>query len=155
MAKSSASIKTIIPAAREMYAAFMPDKDNDIDLRIVPIVCLSLISFDNEEDPDEVIGQIAVGDAILEVTYVDEDEGFGKFLGYYYSEESAKVSILAAVAEVEDEDFSNVETSQDEDLDDEESDDDDEEEDDEDDDEEEDDDEDDEEEDEDDEDDDD
>jgi len=114
MAKASTTIKTIITPNRESFAGFLPDKENEIDFKVVPVVCWSLLAFDNG-DPDEVIGQIVAGDAILEVTYVDEDEGFGKFLGYFYSEEAARVSILAAVAEgdIEDEDFSSVESDED------------------------------------------
>ena len=97
MAKSE--IKTIIQPPKDCYAGFLPDTPNNIELRIVPIVCWSLITFDNEEEPDEVIGQIVARDAVVEVTYVDEEEGFGKFLGYFYSEQAARVSILAAVAE--------------------------------------------------------
>ena len=104
MSKPTATIKTIIPPSVPSFAAFMPDKESDIDLKIVPIICWSLISFADEGQPDEVIGQIIAGDAVLEVTYVDEDEGFGEFLGYFYSEGAARVRILAAVAEADDED---------------------------------------------------
>ena len=103
MSKASTEIKTIIQPAVPLFAAFLPDKTNDIEFRIVPVVCLSLVTFDNG-DPDEVIGQIVAGNAIVETTYVDEDEGFGKFLGYYPSEELAKVSVLAALAEGADDD---------------------------------------------------
>ncbi len=111
MAKSE--IKTIIQPPRDCYAGFLPDTPHSIDLKIVPIVCWSLVTFDNDDEPDEVIGQIVARDAVVEVTYVDEEEGFGKFLGYFYSEQSAKVAILAAVAEgLDDEEDPNSEAAE-------------------------------------------
>src|SRR5690606_16197072 len=94
MPKSKAIIKTITAPVQRCFAAYLPDEGNDIEARIVPIVCWSLISF-SKKDPDEVIGQIIYNDAIVEVTYVDEEEGFGKFLGYFYSEKSAENAINA------------------------------------------------------------
>ena len=119
MAKASSEIKTIIQPAVPLFAAFLPDTAHDIGMRIVPVVCLSLVTFDNE-DPDEVIGQIVASDAIVEVTYVDEEEGFGKFLGYYPSEETAKVASLAAIAEGADDEEEPEDEGADEDEDDDE-----------------------------------
>ena len=101
MSKSNATIKSIIAPSIPCFAAFLPDPDNDIDWKISPIVCWSLVSFSN--DPDEVIGQIIADDAVFEVTYVDEEDGFGKFLGYFFSESDAKAAIRSSVSEEEEE----------------------------------------------------
>src|SRR5690606_33294550 len=95
--QTGAVIKTIIPLSAPCYAAFMPDSENDIEAKIAPLVCWSLLSF-REGGPDEVIGQIVSGDTIVEVNYVDEEEGFGRFLGYFFSESDAKAAIREQLA---------------------------------------------------------
>lgn len=97
MPKTKAIIKTITAPSQPCFAAYLPDEENDIESKIVPIVCWSLMSFDKK--PDEVIGQIICNDLIVEVTYVDEEEGFGNFLGYFDSEKLAEEAILSAMAD--------------------------------------------------------
>ena len=104
MSKSSSTIKTLIPVTGERFAAFLPDKVNDSPYRVEPIICWSLVTFEDEDDPDEVIGQIIDGDSVVEVTYVDDEEGFGRFLGYFISDSDANTAIMLAVAEGADED---------------------------------------------------
>lgn len=97
-------IKTIIPVGNTQYfAAYMPDKDEGIKQRIEPIVCWSLLEFDRKSSPDEVVGQIVDGDVITEATSVDEDEGFGEFLGYFRSTSEATDAIMRAMANEEEE----------------------------------------------------
>jgi hypothetical protein len=79
----------------------MPDKSNDITQRIERILCWSLVEFPRPDEPDEVIGQIIVGDTVTEVTNVDEEEGFGEFIGYFQTEESATTAIMTLVAQEE------------------------------------------------------
>lgn len=119
MVKPSANIKTIIAPTTTCFAAFLPNSEEDIPLKICPIVAWALISFNDEEQPDEIIGEIAAGDAILEVTYVDDENGFGKFFGYFYDEGAARASLLATIAEedAEDEKPANAKESSEEDPD--------------------------------------
>jgi len=91
-------IKTIIPTSRDYFAAFLPDKENDIQRRVERIVCWSLIERLNPDDADEVVGQFVEGDVITEVTNVDHEEGFGPFLGYFDSEEAAAHALITKEA---------------------------------------------------------
>lgn len=93
-------IKTIIPIGSVQYfAAYMPNENEGIKQRIEPIVCWSLLEFDRKGSPDEVVGQIVDGDVITEATSVDEDEGFGEFLGYFRSTSEATDALMRAIAE--------------------------------------------------------
>lgn len=97
-------IKTIIPVGNTQYfAAYMPNEEEDIKQRIEPIVCWSLLEFERKDSPDEVVGQIVDGDVITEATSVDEDEGFGEFLGYFRSTSEATDAIMRAMANREEE----------------------------------------------------
>lgn len=87
-------IKTIIPASPAYYAAFAADHKKEIGRRVVRVLCWSLIEDPKPDIPDEVIGQIIVGDTITEVTNVDEEEGFGEFLGYFESDMAASQAII-------------------------------------------------------------
>jgi len=75
-------IKAICPA-QEYYAAYLSDKKNNIGYRIERIICWAVIEFDDEDAPDEVVGQIFNGDCLTEATAVDEEESFGEFVGYF------------------------------------------------------------------------
>lgn len=93
------TIKTIIPAGGDYYAAYCSDEEEDIESRIEKVICWSLLTFEDDETPDEVVGQIIVGSTIMETTVVDEEDGFGAFLGYYMSEDDADVALRLAEAE--------------------------------------------------------
>ena len=107
---SDLTIKMIIPISPPTWAAYLPDAKNDIDSRIAPIVCLSL-----KADSDEIDGQIVAGELIVEASYVDKEDGFGKFLGYYHSKRAAKEAIEAAVAMLDEEDEEEEEDEDDDD----------------------------------------
>lgn len=93
-------IKTIITMGNAQYfAAYMPNEDEGIKQRIEPIVCWSLLEFDDEDLADEVVGQIVDGNVITEATGVDEEDGFGEFLGYFRSRSEATDAIMRAIAE--------------------------------------------------------
>ncbi|GAG15711.1 unnamed protein product, partial [marine sediment metagenome] len=51
--------------------------------RTEPVIVWSTIKFDDEDEPDEVVGQIFDGTCITEATAVDEEEGYGEFVGYF------------------------------------------------------------------------
>ena len=75
-----ASIKTIAQASGYIaaYAGSTPEED-----RVEPVICWSVLQFDDDDDPDEVVGQIFNGQCITEATAVDEEEGYGEFVGYF------------------------------------------------------------------------
>jgi len=91
-------IKTIIPTGRDYFAAFLPDKEHKIELRIEKIVCWSLIERVKPDESDEVVGQIIEGNIITEVTNVDDEEGFGELLGYFESSDFATQAIEQEMA---------------------------------------------------------
>lgn len=93
-------IKTIIEPRQKLYAAFAPSYEDEIDQRIERVICLSLVEFPEPDVPDEVIGQIIVdGKTITEVTSVDEEEGYGEFVGYFLSPDAAQEAIENWIAE--------------------------------------------------------
>ena len=94
MARSGPKI-TSITEARKWLAVYLPDNEKDIPERAVPVICWASLEFD--DDPDEVVGQIFDGNCITEVTSVDEEEGFGEFLGYYRSSADAAPDVTAAL----------------------------------------------------------
>jgi hypothetical protein len=96
-------IKTIIPTGRDYFAAFLPDKEHKIELRIEKIVCWSLIERVKPDESDEVVGQIIEGNIITEVTNVDDEEGFGELLGYFESSDFATQAIEQEMANRKDE----------------------------------------------------
>jgi len=111
-------IKTIIPTGRDYFAAFLPDKEHKIELRIEKIVCWSLIERIKPDESDEVVGQIIEGNIITEVTNVDDEEGFGELLGYFESSDFATQAIEQEMAnrkdEVEEEEEEEEEDEEDE-----------------------------------------
>lgn len=117
-------IKTIIPTGRDYFAAFLSDKKNEIERRIERVVCWSLIERLVPTDCDEVVGQIFDKETITEVTNVDEEEGFGPFLGYFDSIEAATTALMTTEApddsDEEDEDDDDDSDEEDEDDDDDE-----------------------------------
>jgi len=58
--------------------------------RFEPVIVWSVIEFDDDDDPDEVIGQIFDGTCITEATAVDEEEGYGDFIGYFRDTEEGR-----------------------------------------------------------------
>jgi len=50
---------------------------------VEPVICWSVLQFDDDDDPDEVVGQIFNGQCITEANSVDEEEGYGEFVGYF------------------------------------------------------------------------
>lgn len=62
-------------------AAYAGDKKKGD--RLERVIVWSTIKFDDDEEPDEVVGQIFDGTCITEATAVDEEEGYGEFVGYF------------------------------------------------------------------------
>lgn len=91
-------IRMIIPTSGPLFAAFKPNPKHDIELKVVPVLALALVSYEGGERADETVGQIAVGDTIAEVPCVDEEEGFGEFVGYFTDESDARTTVLATLA---------------------------------------------------------
>ena len=75
------SIKGIAPAPGPAQAAAYAGKTEEEDI-LAPVLCFTVIEFDQGE-PDEVVGQIFDGQCITEATSVDDEEGFGLFVGYF------------------------------------------------------------------------
>ena len=75
------SIKGIAPAPGPAQAAAYAGKTEEEDI-LAPVLCFTVIEFD-EGEPDEVVGQIFDGQCITEATSVDDEEGFGLFVGYF------------------------------------------------------------------------
>lgn len=75
------SIKGIAPAPGPAQAAAYAGKTEEEDI-LAPVLCFTVIEFD-EGEPDEVVGQIFDGQCITEATSVDDEEGFGQFVGYF------------------------------------------------------------------------
>lgn len=115
MGNPDTTIKTIIPTGRDYYAAFCSDDAEDIPRRIERVVCWSLLSFNDDDSPDEVVGQIIVGSTIMEVTVVDEEEGFGAFLGYFDSPEDATTALMQAEAEFQEDEEDEEEEDEEDD----------------------------------------
>jgi len=61
------------------------------------VICWAVIEFIDEDAPDEVVGQIFNGDCLTEASAVDEEEGFGEFVGYYPNEGEA----IARISQLE------------------------------------------------------
>lgn len=61
-------------------------KKND---RFEKVIAWSIIRFEDDDDPDEIIGQVWDGLRVTEATTVDEEEGFGEFVGYFLEESLA------------------------------------------------------------------
>lgn len=59
--------------------------------RTEPVIVWSTIKFDDDDEPDEVVGQIFDGTCITEATAVDEEEGYGEFVGYFRDTEEGRV----------------------------------------------------------------
>ena len=116
-------IKTIIPTGRDYFAAFLPDKEHKIELRIEKIVCWSLIERIKPDESDEVVGQIIEGNIITEVTNVDDEEGFGELLGYFESSDFATQAIEQEMANRKEEEEPEEEEDEEEDDDDDDDDD--------------------------------
>ncbi len=90
------SIKAIAPASGPAQAAAYAGKIEDEDI-LAPVLCWSVIEFD-EGEPDEVVGQIFDGQCITEATSVDDDEGFGEFVGYFALTKRGKAQAKEACA---------------------------------------------------------
>jgi len=75
------SIKAIASAPGDPQAAAYAGKASDEDI-LAPVLAWTVIKFDGDE-PDEVVGQIFDGQCITEASSVDEEEGFGEFVGYF------------------------------------------------------------------------
>ncbi len=80
--KNMSSIKAIASAPGPAQAAAYAGKTADEDI-LSPVLCWSVIEFDGDDEPDEVVGQIFDGQCITEATSVDDEEGFGEFVGYF------------------------------------------------------------------------
>lgn len=117
---SKSTIKNIISPVQPWFAAYGPDEESDIGSRIVPVVCWSIVTDDDGDDV--IVGQIVAGDAVCEATVVDEEEGFGPFVGYFQSEELAKLGIEEAAESETDGDDEAEDEDEDEDDDDDEDD---------------------------------
>jgi len=128
MAKNQPSIKTIINTNGNYYAAYLPSPEDEIEQKIVPIVCWALMEF-HDSSPDEVVGQIIVKDTIMETTGVDEEEGFGELLGYFQSEQDATAALMEEIAVRKEEESEGIDTNSDDEDEDEDEDDEDEDED--------------------------
>lgn len=74
------SIKSITQASGYIAAFAAHEKEDD---RFEHVICWSVIEFDAEDEPDEVVGQIFDGRCITEASAVDEEEGYGEFVGYF------------------------------------------------------------------------
>ncbi len=74
------SIESITQAFGYIAAYAGEKKKGD---RLERVIVWSIIKFDNDEEPDEIIGQIFDGTCITEATVVDEEEGYGEFVGYF------------------------------------------------------------------------
>jgi len=79
-------IRSIAPvsAGQKWFAAFARGAGDfkEIASRVEPVVCWALISFP-DGSPDETVGQVVCGLAVDEVLNLDEESGFGEFLGYF------------------------------------------------------------------------
>ena len=87
-------IKAICHAPGDPQAAAYAGKTADEDI-LAPVLSWTVIEFD-EGEPDEVVGQIFDGQCITEATSVDEEEGFGEFVGYFALTSEGKKQAKAA-----------------------------------------------------------
>jgi hypothetical protein len=81
------SIKGIAQASGYIAAYAAQEKDED---RFEHVICWTVIEFDNDDEPDEVVGQIFDGTCITEASSVGEDEGYGEFAGYFRDNEKGR-----------------------------------------------------------------
>ncbi len=105
------SIESITQAFGYIAAYAGEKKKGD---RLERVIVWSIIKFDNDEEPDEVVGQIFDGTCITEATAVDEEEGYGEFVGYFLDTADGRVEakkrcdeerkLKLAIEEHEDED---------------------------------------------------
>ncbi len=92
------SIKSIAQASGYIAAYAGETRKED---RLEPVLCWSVIEFEGEE-PDEVVGQIFDGNCITEVTSVDEEEGYGEFIGYFKDNEDGRERAVRACKQYRD-----------------------------------------------------
>jgi hypothetical protein len=69
-------------------AAYAGEKKKDD--RLEQVIVWSVIRFDGDAEPDEVVGQIFDGTCITEATAVDDEEGYGEFVGYFRENEDGR-----------------------------------------------------------------
>lgn len=80
------SIKALTQASGYIAAYAGQNKKED---QVEHVICWSVIEFD-EGEPDEVVGQIFDGQCVTEATSVDQEEGYGEFVGYYRDTEKGR-----------------------------------------------------------------
>lgn len=83
------SIKSLERATSCDYVAAYAGVKKKED-RLEHVICWSVIEFDEEDEPDEVVGQIFDGTCITEASSVDEEEGYGEFVGYFRDNEKGR-----------------------------------------------------------------
>jgi len=87
------SIKSVTQASGYISAHAGEKKKDD---RFEHVICWTVIEFEEEDEPDEVVGQIFDGTCITEATSVDEEEGYGEFVGYFRDNEKGREEAVEA-----------------------------------------------------------
>lgn len=89
------SIKNLERATSCDYVAAYAGANKEDD-RFEYVICWSTIEFEDEDEPDEVVGQIFDGNCITEASSVDEEEGYGEFVGYFRDNEKGREAAVEA-----------------------------------------------------------